>query len=411
MTEQDRNELIKILQTIPILQGLQTGDLGKIIPLLESITYPAESVIIREGAKGDSMYVIVRGNVKVFRRKGGDTEIILSHLSDGAYFGELTLIDELPRSADIVTLEETEVLRLTRINLDRLLSDNRDIAVIFYRNCLTETFSRFRHNLSSFTFAQFDLNQKSAILEVLNEDLSHARKVQNYFIDTLLLDSERDILPGIRQSYVYRPCIDVGGDFLNITRLNDRQAGVIIADIEGHGITASLGTGVLKSALSMIMNEMGSRPVDVLRFLNTHFNLVIPNLYATCYYSVIDTEKNRVFLSKAGHHHPIYWKSRRKDFITIECSGIGLGIMKDAHFGEVTLDVEKGDRLLFYTDGIIEQFNEKQEMYGRTRLLEKLRDLILADATNIPELILEDLKTFAGKDEFDDDVTMLLLEF
>jgi serine phosphatase RsbU (regulator of sigma subunit) len=411
MLKQENKATVKLLRNISIFEGLTESDLESLLPLLKPAMYPPESVIIREGTEGNSMYVIVDGEVRVSRKRGPDDEIILSLLSAGNYFGELALIDTLPRSADVTSNTETEVLVLSREDLDGLLEKNMALANIFYRNCLTETFSRLRSQLSNVTLARFDLHRKSAILDDLNMDLSHARAVQNYFIDQAFLEGNQEILPGIRQSYIYHPSIDVGGDFLNILRINDHMAAVIIADVEGHGISASLATGVLKSALSLLMDSFGTRPVQLLEMLNVHFHKVIPNLYATCYCALIDSEARTVRLAKAGHHHPLFWRQSTRDFASIKCSGTGLGIFMETSITEELYEFRHGDRLLFFTDGIIEQFNAKKEMFGKNRLQRSFRKYILKGEASITGKLLDDLGKFSGSDRFDDDVTLLLLEF
>ena len=411
MAREENAATVKILQNIPVFNGLSVEDLESLTALLKPAVYPPESLIIREGTEGNSMYVILEGEVRVSRKKGENEEIVLSLLSTGSYFGELALIDTLPRSADVTSNTETEVLVLSKEDLDRLLEKNRDLANIFYRNCLTETFFRLRHQLSNVTLAQFNLNKKSALLEVINQDLSQARAVQSYFIDTDYLDREPEFLPGIRQSYIYRPSIDIGGDFLNIIRINDHVAAVIIADVEGHGISASLATGVIKSTISLLGDEYSTKPVELLEIMNTHFHRVIPNLYATCYYALIDSREKTVRFAKAGHHHPLFWKADKQDFEQINCSGTGLGIFRETSISDEIHEFSSGDRLLFYTDGILEQFDGGREMYGKERFQRCFRDLIMNSEESITEKLLADMKAFSGTESFDDDVTLLLLEF
>ena len=85
--------------------------------------------------------------------------------------------------------------------------------------------------------------------------------------------------------------------------------------------------------------------------------------------------------------------------------------MKKARFGKVSYPLEKGDRILFYTDGIIEQKNPRGQMYTEARLRNIFRDLILRDDGDIVQGIYKDMKSFASKRAIDDDVTLLLLEF
>jgi len=411
MTAYRDKDIINILGNIPIFQGLDAADYAEILPLLRHETCPPGAFIIREGTHGDSMCVIIRGSVKVTKTGEDGEEILLEPLYAGSFFGEFSLVDNMPRSANVITMEETELFRLAKKDFDPLLAKNSAISGAFYKNCLEETFSRFRNIISNFAFTQNSLREKSSRLEELSRDLSLARKIQSYFINRDLLDLQDPFLPGVRHSYLYRPCIEIGGDFLNVAVLRHGLAAIIIADIMGHGITSALGTGVLKSAYSLSMEALGEKPTRLMRFLNGHFLGAIPQLYATCYYALVDMNKKRIKLAKAGHPHPLFWKRRKKDFIDINCPGTGLGLIKKPRFGYVEYGIDRGDRILFFTDGIIEQQNPRGEMYSEARLKNRFRELIEKNDENIVDRIYDDLKAFSSKNPIDDDITLLLLEF
>ncbi|MBN1532635.1 MAG: SpoIIE family protein phosphatase [Spirochaetes bacterium] len=401
---------VDMLETIPVFQGLTRDELGLIVPLLEQVSYTPDKRVIKEGAYGNSMYIIIRGTVKVTKSESSSEEVFLQLLYAGSYFGEFSLIDNMPRSATITTIDDTEMFILKKEAFDALLAKHIRIANIFYRNCIVETFSRIRNAISNLTFSQHILHEKTSILNEINKDLSLAKKVQNYFLNTESLNREQED-EDIRHSYIYQPCSEIGGDFINIARIDDDHVGIIIADVMGHGITAALATGVLKSAFTIAVPQLGTRPLKLLNFLNKHILRVISELYATCYYALIDTGRREITFSKAGHHHPLFWKADRGDLVEIQCIGNALGLMKMAKFGSVTMPYEAGDKLLFFTDGIIEQNNGAGEMYSEGRLRTTFIDTVLSGSSEIVDAIFDDFRSFVGDIPFDDDITMLLLEF
>ena len=411
MTDYNKKDIIDILGNIPIFQGLSESDYAEITPLLRQEKYTPGMHIIKEGTHGDSMCIIIKGSVKVTKLEGSSEEVLLEILYSGSYFGEFSLVDNMPRSANVISMEETDLFRLEKKDFDALLARNASISGAFYKNCLELTFSRFRNTISNFAFSQENLRQKSTQLDELNRDLSMAKKLQSYFINTELLDHEHFFIKGVRHSYLYKPCMEIGGDFLNVMELKSGVYSVIIADIMGHGITSALGTGVLKSAYSMSVKELGMKPTRLMKFLSRHFLSVISQLYATCYYALLDMKKKKIKLAKAGHPHPLFWKKREQDFIQINCQGTGLGLVKKARFGQVEYPVEKGDRILFFTDGIIEQKNPRCEFYSEERLRKTFRDLAIRNADKIVDHIYEDVKSFASGKPSEDDITLLLLEF
>ncbi|TFH40143.1 MAG: cyclic nucleotide-binding domain-containing protein, partial [Chrysiogenales bacterium] len=182
MENYNDKEIIGILGNIPIFQGLEKTDYAEILPLLRLEKYPPGAQIIREGAQGDSMCIIIRGTVRVTKTDESEVEIPLEILYPGSYFGEFSLVDNMPRSANVIGIDETELFRLEKRDFDALLSKNITIANAFYKNCLEVTFSRFRTIISNFAFSQGDLRVTSSKLDAINRDLSLAKTIQNYFI-------------------------------------------------------------------------------------------------------------------------------------------------------------------------------------------------------------------------------------
>ncbi|HPB80805.1 MAG TPA: SpoIIE family protein phosphatase [Spirochaetota bacterium] len=408
----ENEKILDILNHISIFSGMGNEQLQEIIPLLKPISCPTGTVIINEGSHGESMFIINSGGVKVTRSQGEDEEIVLQHLGAGSNFGEFSLIDNLPRSANVISVEDSDIFQLDKTDFDRLLAGNSRIAHTFYKNCLTETFSRFRNSIANYTFSQHSLREKSEQLEEINKDLSFAKKVQSYFINSSFQDKDDEIRERIRPSFIYHPCIEVGGDFFNIARIDSDHIGIIVADVEGHGVTAALATGILKSAFSILVKDLGKTPSQFVTRLNTHFFEVLSRrLFATCYYALINIRTWTLSTVKAGHYHPLFWKASEKRFHSIKSKGPGLGIIMDAEFEVTNHELKEGDKLLFFTDGILEQSNPEGDMYGQKRLEAKFHDFILSGEKNILECLKTDLFNYAGFTPITDDITMLLLEF
>jgi serine phosphatase RsbU (regulator of sigma subunit) len=253
------------------------------------------------------------------------------------------------------------------------------------------------------------LRSTNEMLDEINRDLLTAQTIQSYFIKTGSGD-----LPGSnteqKHSHIYLPSQTIGGDFINIDT-NGHCQSVIIADVEGHGITAAIVTGVLKSSFAMLVRECGNLPDLFLQKMNLHLFEVINTKYATCYYAFIDTLAKTINLAKAGHPHPFFWNNETGSFIEITASGPGLGIIPDAQYKTCTLPYNKGDKILFFTDGILEQRNDSGEMYYAYRVKDSFAKAIREGSGDILKTVLDDFRTFSGSQPDEDDITMLLYEF
>lgn len=403
-------EVINVLRKVPLFKGLQKGDLEQVLSLLEEEIYPSETVIIEEGSVGDSMFIILKGSVKVLKRVNAEEGMVINRLEKESYFGELALIDNLPRSATIETNERSIIFRLRKKMLDKLLSHNTEIARIFYKNCLMVTFSRYRKITRDFTTSKYDLREKSITLEEISRDLSSAKKLQDFFINTRTLNHQAYKIEGIRQSFIYNPCQEIGGDFLNLLPIGPKKYGIVIADVMGHGITAALATGVFKSAFSIMVKDAAENPALLLASLNNHFYKDIGSLFASCLYAFIDMEVREIIIARAGHYYPVFFKRKQHDLLKFELHGPALGIRKHAFFEQQSYHLENGDKLLMFTDGIIEQKNTEGDMYSEERLKELFREHSIKDSANILKKIEKDLENFAAFGKKDDDITLLLLE-
>jgi len=404
-------EAIKVLGKVPVFKGLSRSSLEKILPLLEEEIIPADTYIIKEGTVGDSMYIISEGTVRVLKSVNFEQEMIINHLYNDTYFGELALIDNLPRSASIVTNEKTIILRLRKKLLDNLLKNDPDLARIFYKNCLMDTFSRYRKITTDFTTSKHDLLEKSHTLEEISRDLSSAKKLQDFFINSKTLNHKEYPILGLKQSFIYNPCQEIGGDFLNLVEVGHQKYGIVIADVMGHGITAALATGAFKSAFSIMIKDAAENPTLLLASLNNHFFKDISSLFASCIYCYLDMRKKEIAIARAGHYFPVFYKKKINDLVDMKMQGTALGIKKHAHFEQIIYPLEQGDKILLFTDGIIEQKNTRGAMYSEERLRKRFLKLAQKNGENILTKIEKDLNDYSGFEKKDDDITLLLMEF
>ena len=404
-------DTIKILKKVPLFYDFSREDMNQLVPLFEEENFPPQAFIITEGAVGDSMYILVSGSVRILKKVNDSEEMVINNLYGETYFGELALIDNLPRSASVVTNESTKILRLKKIVLDNLLENNLRIAKIFYKNCLTDTFSRYRTITTEFSSSKHDLQEKSSTLDEINKDLSSAKKLQDFFINKKTLDHKALNIKGLKQSFIYDPCQEIGGDFLNLVEVGQEKYGVVIADVMGHGITAALATGAFKSAFSLMVKDTAENPALLLASMNNHFFKDISSLFASCLFAFLDLRNREITIARAGHYYPLFYRKRKNGLENLEMKGPALGIIKHAEYEQRIYKIESGDKLLFYTDGIIEQRNDAGEMYSEDRLKKAFLKLAKQDKNHILNHLETELKQYTSTYNKDDDITMLLLEF
>ena len=124
----------QILRTVPLFSSLSDEQLRILQPCLQQRSYPRNSFIMRAGEETDALYIILSGRAKVLIPDEQGREVILAIMGPNEFFGEMGLLDELPRSASVETLEACQMLRFPKSGFMACLKDNFDLAMIIIRN-------------------------------------------------------------------------------------------------------------------------------------------------------------------------------------------------------------------------------------------------------------------------------------
>ena len=243
--------------------------------------------------------------------------------------------------------------------------------------------------------------------EKLTTDLQIARKMQYSLLPKKLKTDLFDF------NYVYVPCEEIGGDFFDIFFIDENHFGLYIADVSGHGVPASMLTMFLRQTI----NKNILSPAQSLSQLFQVFNDADfdESWYITMFYAVIDFSANTITYANAGHNAPpILFNYNGPE--RLEASGIPISNwVSDPVYEEYVKPLHEGDKLMFFTDGIIELRNSFMEMFGDLRLEEFIFKNREKHIKEIKELLLKEMYKFSFEEStseksFDDDITMFFVE-
>ena len=246
----------------------------------------------------------------------------------------------------------------------------------------------------------------------LDIDLQLAQNIQN-----LLLPSEFPKESPIDFSAYYAPAQKIGGDFYDVFELNQDTIGVVVADVSGKGIPASIIMAICQTHLKHLTKEYSS-PANILKALNKEvFSSIRPGMFITLTLGIIDLTSNQVTIARSGHEAPIYFKHSEHSEGTIsmiQADGMAVGIvpseMYDSKIEDITLDFNHGDILLFYTDGLTEVENRRNEEFSNQRLMKIISQEYTKDAKSIVAKILESVHQFSDGAQPQDDQTVLVVK-
>jgi hypothetical protein len=238
----------------------------------------------------------------------------------------------------------------------------------------------------------------------IEQELQVARSIQQ-----ASLPKEVPTIEGWQISPFYQPAREVGGDFYDFLELKDGQLGLVVGDATGKGVPAALVMASARSMLRAVAQASDYSPGDVLRRVNDSLVIDIPpNMFVTCFYAILDPDSGSLSYANAGHDLPYLWHGG--DAGELRARGMPLGLMPGMSYEEKKIDLDVGEGVFFYSDGLVEAHAPKGEMFGFPRL----RRLIAhhsEEERSLGEFLLEELYSFVGEGwEQEDDITLLTLE-
>jgi len=247
------------------------------------------------------------------------------------------------------------------------------------------------------------LEQEMSERERVEQELRVAQRIQH-----ALLPRDLPELEGWEIAHDYRPAREVGGDFYDFLPLSEGRLGLIIGDVSGKGIPAALVMANTQSVLRAIARRGDIAPGRVLAEANeVLFTYLPPNMFATCFYAVLDPTEGRMRYSNAGHNLPCCWHEGVAT--ELRASGMPLGLMPAMDYEEKERTFAPGDGVLLYSDGLIEAHDPQREMFGTSRMVEFVG--AHPGKTTLIDSLLAELMQFAGEGwEQEDDITMLTLQ-
>lgn len=216
-------------------------------------------------------------------------------------------------------------------------------------------------------------------LLAIEKELEIAREIQHSILPRSIPE-----LKNLRIAAAYHPMTAVAGDFYDFLPVDQHRVGVLVADVSGHGVPAALIAAMLKMAVQSVVPCVHS-PSDVLQGLNRLLSRDAQDQFITAAYLFIDTQNYKARYSAAGH--PPLLLLRGGTMQRIESNGLVFGVKPQPEYPVRDIDICPGDRLVLYTDGVIEPENAKGQSFGDW----KLKQVALGAQTRPPAELADKL--------------------
>jgi len=238
-------------------------------------------------------------------------------------------------------------------------------------------------------------------LQQQEEELKRAREIQQ-----MLLPSKLPQLPGAQISGAWQPAREVSGDYFDVIQLDEKRMGICVGDVAGKGITAALLMANLQASFRAFATA-DATPQLVCTKLNKFLCANIASgKFVTFFYAILDAEKRSLVYENAGHCPGLLMRGTG-DIESLRGGGAVLGALPDWVYQDYTAQLQAGDKLLLWTDGITEAENAQLEEFGEERLVEAAR-IEVATALDTQRAIMQRVTVFCGAN-FRDDATLLVL--
>ena len=405
----------KQLARVPLFQRLPEEDLKKLASKMEEITQTAGELLFCEGDRGDYFFVISEGKLEVIKAMGTSEERLIAVRIGGEFIGELSLINPLgTRMASVRARTDAQLWQLSRHDFEKILEQNSSISNLILRELSQRLTTAHEKTI-------VDLQRKNQELSTAYQDLKDAH---DQIIEKERLERELQLAHQIQKSILpesipetdrfdfgvfLEPARAVGGDFYDLFPLGEDKIGVLIGDVTDKGVPSSLVSAQTHALIYSAAISLAD-PVKVFHQVNTQMlRLNQSGLFVTAIYGILDLNTKKFQFARAGHEIPILLSDTGKVRMAPKGVGQPLGIFDEPLFDLQEITITGGERLLLYTDGVLDMYSEDQTQFGMKSMQEALGETCSESAQTGCEKIYQRLYSFQGDTDQDDDITMVMI--
>jgi serine phosphatase RsbU (regulator of sigma subunit) len=253
---------------------------------------------------------------------------------------------------------------------------------------------------------RFFKNEKYLI--TIAHELETARQIQSF-----ILPGESIQIKGLSLAARYVPVASVAGDFYDFVKVDENRLGILVADVSGHGVPASLISSMVKIAFASNTSH-ASNPAAVLDAINQVLCGKLENDFVTAGYLFLDIEEKNMIYAGAGHMPLLLWRAAEKKIYEFREKGTVLGQFQDIQFKNISIPLKPDDRIILYTDGIVETSNPTHTLFGFERLKEFIMSNAQLPAGQFADTLIRQLFNWSGKpseEALDDDLTLIVADY
>ena len=419
---------------VPAQDGGAALTLAAMIKGIGTTRIAAGAPLVRQGEESTEAFVIIEGTVRVV----ADTTygpVPLATMSAPKLIGEIGALSGLPRTASIIAMTELTVHIIPRARLIEIGYENPQflISVIAQlgrqQDGMNRTLSLYSNALSALQEREFDariLDDLANPSPQLAEFSVAFRKFADEIVGKRRQQDEVASAAIIQQSYLpmltaldragnslelhahMRPARNIGGDFYDFFLLDDDRLAIVIGDVCGKGIPASMFMAVVMTVLRMCGREENNVGAAIARANSLLCQDNATMTFATVFYGVLNLQNGTLEYCNCGHNGPMIFDAAGEVRV-LKATGLPLALFADESASAQTVNLPASDLLVLFTDGVTEAINGANEEFTETRLRQSIRAARHLNVKDLVERIVHDVDVFAEGEEQSDDITCLAL--
>lgn len=218
-------------------------------------------------------------------------------------------------------------------------------------------------------------------------------------------------IPGYDLRAYYKPSREVGGDYYDFIEIDADHLGILVADVSGKGIPASI---VMTETRALMKSEAVRTlsPAEAISRVNrTLYNDIKRGMFVTLFYMILSLPKRILTVTSCGHNPMVIWRKSTNTCHLVNPNGLALGIDKGDFFDktikEQRIQLYDGDRFVLYTDGVVESMNAANELYGQNKLYVRVKQLAEKSSSEFLSILVNDVESHQGDAPQHDDITIV----
>ncbi len=287
--------------------------------------------------------------------------------------------------------------------------------VILPVNDLTKGIEAIRFRYKDFSIPVRRKDEFGELAVAFNHVLGELTDLeQGKIVQESLLPASAPIVDGYDFAFFTVSASDLAGDYHDYVTLEDGRVSVILGDVSGHGISASLAMAMAKATFNYAKSIKAKFPEEFMDMLNTIINKELKprNKLMTLISMVLNPETGEVIFDNGGQSYPAYYSAATQSSEELKMPSLPLGGMKKRKKKPVIKNMEPGDAFIFYTDGIIEASSEKGEMFGYERFFAKFTEQMKLNISAKEAIanIYQTVEDFRESGHHSDDITLIIVK-